>query len=183
MDATAPAAPLHSDTLWRTLHQQLLRYAQSKVRNRTLAEDAVSEVVVAALQTRAQFESAGHQRAWLIGVLKHKLADEMRRQARWVSMEGAEAVEPADGAEAAPGAEAVCAHDPAAHCAGRRLRSALEHRCRQLPPAQRAAFTLRELAGLEADEICERLGITRNHLWVLMHRARQTLQQQLREYR
>lgn len=179
MDATAPAAPMHGDTLWRTLHQQLLRYAQSKVRNRTLAEDAVSEVVVAALQTGARFESASHQRAWLIGVLKHKLADEMRREARWVAMESPD---PGDD-EGTPANEPASAHDPAASCAGRRLRSALEHRCRQLPPAQRAAFTLRELAGLEADEICERLGITRNHLWVLMHRARQTLQQQLREYR
>lgn len=174
MDATAPAAPLDSDLLWRTLRHHLLRYAQSKVRNRMLAEDAVSEVVMAALQTGAQFESAGHQRAWLIGVLKHKLADEMRRESRWVPLEPV---------EDDPLGEPASTQDPSADCAGARLRTALEHRCRQLPPAQRAVFTLRAFAELDTDEICARLGISRNHMWVLIHRARRTLQQQLREYR
>lgn len=180
----APAAARQSDLPWRSLHRQLLRYAQSKTPNRSVAEDAVSEAVVAALQSGTCFDSPGRQRAWLIGVLKHKLADQLRQASRWVSLEPTGADEVSEDEAVAPAViEAGWAHDPAAHCAGRRLRHALERRCRELPPAQRAAFTLRELAGLEADEICDRLGITRNHLWVLIHRARQTLRQQLGDYR
>lgn len=180
MDADLPPVALHSGAPWRLLHQQLLRYARSKVHDRMLAEDAVSEAVVVALQTQTRFTSLSHQRAWLIGVLKHKLADEIRRQARWTALEVGD-----DGELAHPNpADSVTeTGDPAVQCAATRLRAELEQRCRQLPAAQRAAFTLRELVGLDANEICAAMGVTRNHLGVLVHRARRTLQSQLGAHR
>ena len=41
-----------------------------------------------------------------------------------------------------------------------------------LPTRQAQAFTLRELEGHEAQAICELLGVTRNNLHVMLHRAR-----------
>ena len=40
-------------------------------------------------------------------------------------------------------------------------------------------FTLREIDGLTATEICEILNITPNNLWVLLHRSRSKLRQLL----
>ena len=49
----------------------------------------------------------------------------------------------------------------------------------QLPPQMSIVFTLREIDGLAATEICEILNITPNNLWVLLHRSRSKLRQLL----
>ena len=44
-----------------------------------------------------------------------------------------------------------------------------------LPDTHRRAFTLREIDGIESDEICKVLSITSSNLWVMLHRARSKL--------
>jgi DNA-directed RNA polymerase specialized sigma24 family protein len=46
-----------------------------------------------------------------------------------------------------------------------------------LSPQIAAAFTLREIDGLSAEEICDILGVTPNNLWVILHRGRARLRQ------
>lgn len=60
-----------------------------------------------------------------------------------------------------------------------RLRSALA----TMPADQAAACCLRFLELLSYDEISEQLGVTVNHVGVLLHRARSTLQTELAEFR
>jgi RNA polymerase sigma-70 factor (ECF subfamily) len=50
------------------------------------------------------------------------------------------------------------------------------HCLAQLPQQIAIAFTLREIDGLESNEICEILNITPNNLWVMLHRGRTKLQ-------
>jgi RNA polymerase sigma-70 factor (ECF subfamily) len=38
-------------------------------------------------------------------------------------------------------------------------------------------FLMRELMGLETEEICKELGITPNNCWVMLYRARMNLRQ------
>ena len=45
----------------------------------------------------------------------------------------------------------------------------------KLPPSLADAFLLRELDGLDADEVHNRLGITPANLWARLHRARSLL--------
>jgi len=52
------------------------------------------------------------------------------------------------------------------------LRQCLEMTLEDLSPLQRAVLTLREMEGLEMDEICTVLEITPANARVLLHRAR-----------
>lgn len=52
-----------------------------------------------------------------------------------------------------------------------RLRLALA----ELPPTQAEAFALRFIDGLTNEEVAARMGLTANHVGVLLHRARATL--------
>jgi RNA polymerase sigma-70 factor (ECF subfamily) len=54
----------------------------------------------------------------------------------------------------------------------KQLRGAIFRAIGRLPERQAEAFVMRELSGLETDEICRALGVTANHAWVLLHRAR-----------
>jgi RNA polymerase sigma-70 factor (ECF subfamily) len=49
----------------------------------------------------------------------------------------------------------------------------------ELPEAQRAVITLRDIEGLDTDEICNLLAITVTNQRVLLHRARARVRQAL----
>jgi RNA polymerase sigma-70 factor (ECF subfamily) len=58
---------------------------------RVAAEDAVSEAVLAALERPAAYAGQAAMRTWLVGILKHKIVDQIRRYTRECQ------VEPSDG--------------------------------------------------------------------------------------
>ena len=47
----------------------------------------------------------------------------------------------------------------------------------QVPTKQRMAFVLREIEGMETDETCKILDVTRTNLGVLLHRVRNRLRE------
>ncbi len=61
---------------------QLLKYAMLQLRNHAQAEDAVQETMVAAIRGAQGFAGGSSVRTWLIGILKHKLIDHLRRRSR-----------------------------------------------------------------------------------------------------
>ena len=49
---------------------------------------------------------------------------------------------------------------------------ALERCLRGLPANTARAFAMREVMGMETDEICKEMAISASNCWVLLHRAR-----------
>ena len=73
----------HSPQYWLEEHgDALYRYAMLHTRDPHRAEDAVQETLLAALQSRDRFTGSASVRTWLIGILKHKIMDMFRRDAR-----------------------------------------------------------------------------------------------------
>jgi RNA polymerase sigma-70 factor, ECF subfamily len=60
----------------------LLRFALLQLRDHGAAEDAVQETLLAALQGSAGFGGRSAVRTWLVGILKHKIVDHLRRASR-----------------------------------------------------------------------------------------------------
>ena len=60
----------------------LFRYAMLRLRDRPAAEDLVQETFLAALKARGSFSGNSSESTWLVGILKHKIADHFRRQSR-----------------------------------------------------------------------------------------------------
>ena len=58
----------------------LLRYASLQLRNATVAEDVVQDTLVAALNGQQRFAGRSAVRTWLVGILKHKIVDAIRKQ-------------------------------------------------------------------------------------------------------
>src|SRR5512136_2778516 len=60
----------------------LLRFALLQLRDRTAAEDAVQDTLLAAIQGASRFAGQSSVRTWLVGILKHKIIDGIRKTAR-----------------------------------------------------------------------------------------------------
>ena len=180
--AQAPA-PAWDERDVEAHRRYLMRYAMLQLRDRTAAEDAVQETLLAALKGRAAFDNRSSVRTWLTGILKHKIIDHLRRQARERALG-----DPED--EADPQSDIVSAsfeedghwrQFPADWGApDRSLESkqfwAVFEMCVQVMPERTArVFVMREVLELSTEEICKELGITATNCWVMLHRARLSL--------
>lgn len=143
------------------LRPQLVRFAMRRLRNRHQAEDAVQEALLAALEGRERFGGESSIGTWLTGILKHKIVDALRGEARGESLEY-DALVSHD-------------HDPELGLARRRLLEALDARLEQLPACAARVFVLREVMGMDTAEVCRELSISRSNCWVMSHRARRRL--------
>ena len=78
--ATATIAPAVDPTVWVDEHgDYLFRYAVLRLRDESLAEDAVQETLLAAFQATASYTGQATERTWLTGILKHKIIDHYRK--------------------------------------------------------------------------------------------------------
>lgn len=164
-----------------THRPQLLRFALLQLRDESAAEDAVQETLVAAIQGAASFAGQSSVRTWLIGILKHKIIDHLRRISRErplalpdteTDLTDFDALFAADGHWAeAPGAWG----NPDQSLEQNRFFEALERCLTGLPKATARAFMLREVMGVETDEICKELQISASNCWVMLYRARMSL--------
>jgi RNA polymerase sigma-70 factor (ECF subfamily) len=162
----------------------LYRFALAHLRDPVRAEDVVQETLLAALEGRSAFSGKAQARTWLTGILKHKIMDVFRRQAREAPAEAAQPDEEdlddlyfdpqsRDHWRSFPQPWA----DPELSFEQARFWEVLDA-CSKLMPAQTArVFVMRELMGLETEEICKDLGISANNCWVTLYRARMSLRQ------
>ena len=162
----------------------LLRYARLQLRDPALAEDAVQETLLAALEGAARFASKSSLRTWLTGILKHKIIDHLRRAGREQPLTGADDDRPE--AEAVDALFAADGHwrefpaqwgNPDTALENSRFWTAFEDCARRLPPRTARVFMMREIMDMPTAEICKELDITATNCWVMLHRARLTLRE------
>jgi RNA polymerase sigma-70 factor (TIGR02943 family) len=165
------------------LRPMLVRVARQKLRNEAWAEDAVSEALVAALENPAAHAGRASLRTWLVGILKHKIVDQIRRHTRECQVDAYDA-EPefgalSDGLPGAPGEAHADWGDPQERLDRRQFMAELDRCLKTLPPQHGRAFVLRDWMDKETDDVCAELGVTANHLAVMLHRARRRLRESL----
>lgn len=169
------------------LRPMLVRVARQRLRNDAWIEDAVSETLVAALENAGSFAGRAQLRTWVVGILKHKLVDQIRRHTRECQMhersdaEDLDIAQALDGLDGAPEAPAEWG-DPQERLSRRQFMAQFEQVIRQLPAQQGRAFLMRNWMEAETADICSELGVTANHLAVILHRARQRLRGALRTH-
>ncbi len=161
----------------------LLRYALLQLRDPVLAEDAVQETLLAAVESATRFAGKSSLRTWLTGILKHKIIDQFRRAGREQPL-----ANPGDDRAEADIVDALFAADghwrtldnwnnPDAALDNRRFWAALELCLQRLPTRTARVFMMREIMETPTADICKELEITPTNCWVMLHRARLTLRE------
>ena len=68
---------------WLLAHgDYLFNLAVGQVRDPLVAEDLVQETFLAAIRARDRFSGRSSDRTWLVGILRHKIYDHLRRVCR-----------------------------------------------------------------------------------------------------
>lgn len=171
-------------TVWVDAHgDYLYAFALSRVRDQWLAEDLVQDTLLAAMQSGGSFQAKSSERTWLCGILKHKIIDPFRKSSREVELSDEEADMSSydylfrdegvwKGHWTAEVRPIVWNENPEKVLEHTEFRGILSHCLGELPERVANCFTLREMDGFDAQEICETLNISPNNFWVMMHRAR-----------
>lgn len=166
------------------LRPALLKLARLQLRNDTWAEDIVSETMLAALEGSARFGGQSQLKTWVVGILKHKIADHFRKVGREISVE---AEQEASEAESFDDLFVADGHfrdrplptwgDPEATLGRAQFLEALQTCVDRLPTALGRIFVMREWLEVETDELCKELGITATNAFVMLYRARMRLRE------
>jgi RNA polymerase sigma-70 factor, ECF subfamily len=179
--------------LVQRLHPSMLHVAFAFVSNRAVAEEVVQEAWLGVLKGLAQFEGRSSLRRWIFGILSNCARTRGVREARSVpfsSLGGEEEGEPAvDPSRFRPPDHSHWPGHwsspptpwPEEQLLRREAMEAVERAVKDLPQAQRAVITLRDIQGCESAEVCELLGISEGNQRVLLHRARSKVRAQLEE--
>lgn len=162
----------------------LYRWALLRLGDHEAAADVVQETFLAALDHRMRFDGRSSERTWLLGILKHKIGDSLRRRRR----------------ESSPGTDRTGRTDRESGGGpfdrrgfwvrgpsrweepGLALESAefweqLRECLGQMPEHLAETFLLREVEGVDGPEVCRDLAITPESFWKRMHRARLLLRE------
>ena len=169
--ATALQPGLNTTVSWSEMvshRSYLVRFAQRKLRDPLMAEDAVHDVFEAVLSGRAVFAGRAALRSWLTAVLKHKIVDTVRRNAGTDSLD--------DETDDSGALALVCPQPgPDRIAEQQQLLMRVLARIEALPATLRDAMRLRVLEEQSTEDVCRELGISEENLFVRIHRARKQL--------
>lgn len=165
------------------LRTPLLRFAQLQLRNASVAEDVVSETLLAILEKPDSFQGRSSLRTYATGILKFKIIDVLRRQGRELCIETGDDESVDDAIDALFAADGHYREPPAAWqqpdsaLQQAQFMAALQSCIERLPARQARVFMMREWLDHDIDDICSELGITANNCGVMLYRARMLLRE------
>ena len=168
---------------WLERHgRYLFRFALATLRDERLAEDAVQDCLLAALKAQEGYTGSASERTWLTGILKHKVIDIIRRQSREQPSEDieveAELARDIDDAFDDTGHWSYTLADwgdPVRAFESKRFWEVLEYCLKHMPARLARLFMLREVNGMETENLCKELSITPTNLWTMLYRSRMSL--------
>ena len=169
-------------TQWLAEHGDVLfGYALQRVGSQEIAEDLVQDTFVAAIRSLDDFQGRSAVQTWLVGILRHKIIDHLRRITR---QKGRDAEVVDQHSEPSLFERGTWSRglrewpsDPARSLENREFWSVLAQCQGKLPSKLAIAFRLREIEELPMSEICEMLEISASNLSVRLHRARLLLRE------
>lgn len=174
-----------------TLHHSLMVNIARAIVGDVFADDVVQEAWVSVYKNIATFERRSSLKTWLLTIVSNQAKARLRKESRQVSLDQLDGETPGsylDGAHFKPDGhwqqstphwgiespDALLEEQQLHHCINRTLQL--------LPPAQKAAFMLRDIEQQSFEDICKILAVSAANARVLVHRARLTLMQVIDRY-
>jgi len=187
MDTQSNSKKDHEDPIeWVDLYgDYLLRFALMRVEGVSVAEDLVQEAFLAAIKSWKRFEGKSSVKTWLTGILKYKILDHYRKRGRETNFTELSSFYEKEEEQhfaiekhwALDGEFSPNQWKPEqwSHVDQSEFMRQFLDCSEKLPKKVKQVFIMREVDGLESREIMERLEISQQNLWTILHRARMAL--------
>lgn len=165
------------------LHPLLLRFARHQLRNDGLADDVVSETLLAIMEQPDCFEGRSSLRTYATAILKLKIIDALRLHGRETNLaplgdqtidETVDAMFAAVGSWLTPKAGWP---EPDQALESEQFMTVLQSCVERLPPRIGHAYMAREWLDQDVKEICGRMQVSSNNLGAMLYRARMRLRE------
>lgn len=156
----------------------MLRVALLFVSSRAVAEEVVQETWLNALRGLPRFEGRSSLKTWLFTILANTARRRAAREARSTPFSTFEEpdrfFDESHPRWAGAWSTTVPSWDdlPDDRLLADETRARLEVELQALPESQRLVFTLRDIEGWDAEEVCNLLALTDSNQRVILHRAR-----------
>ena len=165
-------------------HGSLFKYARARLRDADLAEESIQETFLAALQSQKGFQGLASEKTWLISILKRKIYDHFRRIGRDRQIKMSFPIEHLrndvfDSGRIPAVRSRIWFSDPSMVFEQKEFLEIIKHALSELPDRTAQAFILREVVELSSQEICKFMDISIYNLYVMVHRARKHLRDNL----
>jgi RNA polymerase sigma-70 factor (ECF subfamily) len=175
----------------------LLRVAMTHVPSHAVAEEVVQETWIGVMRGVHRYEGRSPLKSWIIGILKNTAKTRGERERRTVPFSSVAVNEADDGPILEPERFFPSDHSrypghwamgptawpvPEEGLLAGETREVIEGAIRELPPAQRAVISLRDVEGWPSHEVCEALEVSEGNQRVLLHRARTKVRAALEDY-
>lgn len=176
------------------LHGPMLRLVMGYVRDRDIAEDVVQESWLTVLKNLDRFEERSTLKTWILGIALNIARSRRRKERRvlpfsslWRRGDREERGATVDRSRFDAGGTWKEIPDSWSNVPESRLLSQetmkrVRDAVDALPPMQREVIVLRDVAGMDSEEVCGMLGITAENQRVRLHRARTAVRKVLEEY-
>lgn len=154
----------------------LFRYAYSRLRDVAQAEEVVQDTFLAGIRNVQQFDGRGSQRGWLMGILKRKVIDHIRRSSRLRTTSSLEERHDPIGLLFDENGrwkkDALPTVAPDTEVESKELWQVVRQCLSRIPKKQADVFVLSVMEEMQTDEICQALEISPSNVWIRLHRAR-----------
>ena len=190
-----PDRPSVDPELLRRYGPSMLRVAMMFVSSRAVAEEVVQEAWLGVFKGLDRFEGRSSLKTWIFRILTNIAKTRGQREGRTVPFSALE--RPGAVPEAAVDADRFLPPDherwpghwasrpepwPEERLLAAETRGVVERAIEDLPPAQRAVISLRDVEGWSSEETRNALGVSETNQRVLLHRARSKVRQALEDY-
>ena len=185
-------------TLVERYHGRLLRLAQTFVSNQAVAEEVVQETWIAVLDGIHRFEGRSSLKTWIFQILQNLAKTKGKREHRYVSFfDVGSSTDPEENGGIEPERVRTSSHltshqtispttrdenTPERLLVAKESLAQIEQAIKALPSNQRQVIVLRDIEGVDSEEVCQILNITSTNQRVLLHRARSKVRRALSPY-
>ncbi|MBW2517838.1 MAG: sigma-70 family RNA polymerase sigma factor [Deltaproteobacteria bacterium] len=183
-NAISSSKPINPRIWIEAYHKILFKYALARLGDADLAEESIQETFLAALQSRKGFRGLASEKTWLVSILKRKIYDHFRRMSRDRQFKMSFPKERLsndifDSDRLSAVKSCIWFSDPSKVYEQKEFLTIIKHSLSALPDRTAQAFILRDVIELSSQEICGFMNISIVNLYVMVHRARKRLKEDL----
>lgn len=164
------------ELLLRRYNQKLYRVIRSYLRQSNDIEDAMQDAYLKAFNKLDQFRGDASFSTWLIRIGINEALQRIKKDTKVKSLHDQRAGVTSNDIIQLPDPKDV---NPEKITIGKEMKTLIEHAIDELPEKYRVIYVLKEIQGMETQELCACLNINETNAKVRLHRAKHLMKESL----